>query len=303
MKMNGKQKLLEQVERRGLLLVGLAVIVLSFATISSAQSGAPSASSLVERSAAAGTTTQAPNAAAKPPATPENARASAKEKPAAKGTQEGIQVHGHWTIEVRNPDGAVDKHVEFENQICPDEPYTRFPGSLTVPNPAIFSGGAAFLSGLASGQASSGLWTITLGSNAELNTTTGPQGCILPQNLFTAFTRINIPSDILTVFQPSGTNLTAATCLPSRNCFTTLAPPAAGPNITLTGQFTAPQSGTIAVVTTANFWCPDGGASSPSACLAQGNVPAVVTGTPLPSPGVSYLGGQTIAVSVLISFQ
>ena len=36
---------------------------------------------------------------------------------AAKGTQEGIKVHGHWTIEVRNPDGKVVTHTEFENAL------------------------------------------------------------------------------------------------------------------------------------------------------------------------------------------
>lgn len=35
----------------------------------------------------------------------------------AKGPQEGIKVHGHWTIEVTNPDGTVAQHTEFENAI------------------------------------------------------------------------------------------------------------------------------------------------------------------------------------------
>jgi hypothetical protein len=305
MKMNGKHEVLTHISRRGLLLAALLAMVLSDVGITRAQLSGPSGSALAKDPAGVNlTASRAPNAlVAKPSEAPANAPATSEEKPSAKGTQEGIKVHGHWVIEVRNPDGSVDKHVEFENQMCPDEPYTRAPGSVTTPNPAIFPGGATFLSSLANGQASSGTWTITLGSSAELNTTGGPQGCILPQNLFTTFTRINIPSDILTVFQSNGSGPTSAVCLPSRNCFTTLAPPAAGPNITLNGQFTAPQSGTIAVVSTANFWCPDGGASSPSACLAQGSVPAVVTGTPLPSPGVSYSLNQTIAVNVQISFQ
>lgn len=29
----------------------------------------------------------------------------------------GIQVHGHWTIEVRNPDGSLDARYEFENAL------------------------------------------------------------------------------------------------------------------------------------------------------------------------------------------
>jgi autotransporter translocation and assembly factor TamB len=30
---------------------------------------------------------------------------------------EGIAVHGHWTIEVRNPDGSLADHREFENAL------------------------------------------------------------------------------------------------------------------------------------------------------------------------------------------
>jgi hypothetical protein len=30
---------------------------------------------------------------------------------------EGVQVHGHWTIDVRNPDGSLVNHQEFENSL------------------------------------------------------------------------------------------------------------------------------------------------------------------------------------------
>ena len=33
---------------------------------------------------------------------------------------EGIEVHGHWTIEVRNPDGSLDERHEFENALTPE---------------------------------------------------------------------------------------------------------------------------------------------------------------------------------------
>src|SRR5437879_3747133 len=33
----------------------------------------------------------------------------------AGGPQEGIQVHGAWTIDVREPDGTLVEHREFEN--------------------------------------------------------------------------------------------------------------------------------------------------------------------------------------------
>src|SRR5439155_9641455 len=32
---------------------------------------------------------------------------------------DGIKVHGHWTIDVRNPDGALASHNEFENALEP----------------------------------------------------------------------------------------------------------------------------------------------------------------------------------------
>lgn len=35
-------------------------------------------------------------------------------------TSEGIQVHGHWTIEVRDPDGSVDERIEFDNALEAD---------------------------------------------------------------------------------------------------------------------------------------------------------------------------------------
>ena len=37
----------------------------------------------------------------------------------AQGPQEGIKVHGHWAIEVRNPDGTLASHTEFENALMP----------------------------------------------------------------------------------------------------------------------------------------------------------------------------------------
>jgi hypothetical protein len=47
----------------------------------------------------------------------ENARI--EEKSSGDGSHEGIKVHGHWTIEVRNPDGSLVTHREFENSLVP----------------------------------------------------------------------------------------------------------------------------------------------------------------------------------------
>ena len=316
MKINGEQKLLEQFERRGLLLVALAAIVLSFATISSAQSGAPSASSLVEKSAAAGTTTQTPNAVANSPATPANAAALAEGKLSAKGTQEGIKVHGHWTIEVRNPDGTVDKHVEFENGICPAQVFVK----ASPPNPGSYTleGGAAFFTNVATGQASPGAWMIVLASSADAGTAS--VSCVSPASVYNQLATPTINPDIINILQSNASPGLIAGCQGANaNCSATLNPPqltlppvgAAPPSISLSGQFQVPttESGTVAIVSTVNNWCKDPTqVNSTPLCLASVGTSyfptaAIVTGTQIPSPGVSYLGGQTIAVSVLISFQ
>jgi hypothetical protein len=41
---------------------------------------------------------------------------TAQEKPGG-GPTEGIKVHGHWTIEVREPDGTLVSRREFENSL------------------------------------------------------------------------------------------------------------------------------------------------------------------------------------------
>src|ERR1700747_2784460 len=76
-------------------------------------------------------------------ATEENS--SKQEKSHRGGQHEGIRIHGHWTIEVRNLHGSVTRHVKFENSL---DPGATFPGQpvLTIP------GGAAFLSAILSGQ-------------------------------------------------------------------------------------------------------------------------------------------------------
>ena len=57
-----------------------------------------------------------------------------------KAADEGIKVHGHWTIDVKNPDGTIASHHEFENAL-------QFAGQFA-------------LSGLLSGQISAGGWAI-----------------------------------------------------------------------------------------------------------------------------------------------
>jgi len=63
------------------------------------------------------------------------------------GATQGIKVHGHWVIDVKNPDGSLAAHREFEN-------------SLTGPNQ-----GQLLLAGLLSGYYVAGDYAIQLGNS------------------------------------------------------------------------------------------------------------------------------------------
>jgi hypothetical protein len=60
------------------------------------------------------------------------------------GSREGIKVHGHWTIVVKNPDGSLATHYEFEN---------AFANHL---------GASTFMNGVLSRAKRVGLWQIAL---------------------------------------------------------------------------------------------------------------------------------------------
>lgn len=44
-------------------------------------------------------------------------QASTAARPSGGGPHESIQVHGHWVIEVRRPNGTLVSHTEFENKL------------------------------------------------------------------------------------------------------------------------------------------------------------------------------------------
>jgi hypothetical protein len=70
----------------------------------------------------------------------------------ASGRTEGIKVHGHWTITVRNADGSVASRNEFENSLNPGT-------------------GSAALVQILGRTATPGLWEIFLGTVDSAGTT------------------------------------------------------------------------------------------------------------------------------------
>jgi hypothetical protein len=264
-----KGSIVEGFDGLGIRVAFLSLLILGAASPAYAgQSGAPPPST----SAAAPAAAPATAAPAAKPAAPAG-QAVATGEPAAKGTQEGIKVHGHWTIEVRNPDGKVVTHTEFENALVTNQ---------------------SVLAGLLTGTASFGDWQVVLGTS---NGSTGPCGtlgtfpCFLGQSGSSGF--------------PSGIQ-----CALYGECFTTLQSSVVGTylnTVQLTGTATAGGSGQIGFVETLADTCTNSSGVglatvSPSSCFTNGGAHSTLTSATLSSP-VAVIAQQTIAVTVVISFQ
>jgi hypothetical protein len=301
MKTNGKHKLLGKIARRGLLLAALLALVLICATAGRAQSSATTASAQdVKLAATPAVASQSSTAVAKSETPPARAPELAQEKPPARGQQEGIKVHGHWTIEVRNPNGSIDKHVEFENGLC----LSTGGGGFVAGNSG-FSGGDFVIATILTNVLVPGGWEIFLGSpTIPTGSSPGPACSFTP-----AFTLVQSNSGLANGCQSP--------------CFASLGAPTLNNNggdnvITLTGQFTVPSgSGNtqITAVGTAIAFCSAilGSDTTGAACLAnQGANPQITsvnfTGTyltgasPIP-PAITVSANQAVSVTVQISFQ
>lgn len=218
------------------------------------------------------------------------------------GQHEGIKVHGHWSIEVHNPDGSLVRHVEFENSL---DPGFTAPGQNNQP-PIAVPGGAAYLSGLLVGQwaapgQSSGVlggpanWYILLlgpgGLNQPASSTAGPcnnsglivsESCIIAQNV-----------------QPCGV------LGPGTSCNLSVLALGTAPNFTglqLTGSVVASQNGQVSGVATflTNVTCLAG---APSCAVPDArNTTSFTSSTNFPGAPISVVANQTLAVTVNITF-
>jgi hypothetical protein len=142
---NGKHKVIAGIAGPGLVLAALLAIALSNPGIGHAQS------SPVQAGPGAEPGKSVPLAHPAVQTRPSSATA----EPTSRGKHEGIKVHGHWTIEVRNPDSKLVSHTEFENSLVTA-------GALT---------GSALLTDLLGGSRTGGGWEIILAtsSNAGLH--------------------------------------------------------------------------------------------------------------------------------------
>jgi hypothetical protein len=283
MKTNGKHEVMARIARQSLVLAALIAMVISTTSISRAQSSAASPASPAAKTTAA---------SAKAPAAP-------AAKPAAKGQHEGITVHGHWVIEVKNPDGKVTARSEFENSLAPPGLQTNLAGpNLTLP------GGASLLSALITGQVAMPVaWGIlTWGPGASTTGGACSNTCALLQNT---------QNDYLTQGgEPCGE---ASTENIGVSCNLSVNPLGTTPNFTgfqMSASVVATQAGTIGAVGTFDTGacganntlagCPftnTAGLASLTFQMLDGNT---VPGDPMPV--TVSAAGQTIQVTVNISF-
>jgi hypothetical protein len=179
-------------------------------------------------------------------------------------SHQGIKVHGHWTIEVRNPDGSLVRHQEFENALVP--------------------GAGSTLGYLLDGQ------ILVAGLGVRLYASTGSSPCygLIKSGSSGLPTSGPTPCNIVT----TSTGLTAAS-----NIFPNLAAAVNVSNgVTVSGTATASLTGSIDTVASDIHIC-----TAPGPCVAGQISPDQFTSAPV-SPVISVSVGQTVAVTVVISF-
>jgi hypothetical protein len=201
----------------------------------------------------------------------------------SRGAKEGIQVHGHWKIDVKNPDGTLASSHEFENHLV----------------------SADFVVGALAGYYVPGDWDILLISTTGVSpcgSSSGTtQGCAIVHNLAT------LPASFDCQLYVCTSTLTYNPFLAGIG--------GGGAYLQLTGQITATVSSSIGLVETDLSACQDvstsGGSPTtptsitPSACAAGSGGGAVAFGqfsaTTLTSP-ISVIGNQVIQVTVTFTF-
>jgi hypothetical protein len=297
--------------------VGLASLALVCARAAWAQSKPEQSQSSAARPVVAApvTSPSVQSSSATPAAKQAVTQNSSAKSTAAKGESEGIKVHGHWTIEVRNPDGKIVSHTEFENALSPGFVFP-LPGSFALESVQL-PGGSAFLSAVMTGQAvvTPENWAILLEGPSGLTGLSGAPcipavygSCFLfPSAADNAFAA---PICATIAGQPGDFGY---------SCNLAVSPLGTAPNFTgfqLSGTVVAMQPGTVSAVATMNFGvcgptdslanCPFASSSDGFAAFTARNLDgntAAGAAAGDPNPVSVTAAGQSISVTVAVSFQ
>jgi hypothetical protein len=293
MKTNAKHEVVGRIIQKGLVAGTLFALPLFGAGVTRAQSAATPAPSVSAKPASSSTIhTQAAVTAGVPPAIPQTAN----------GSHVGVTVHGHWIIDVKNPDGTLASHAEFENALCP----TTGGG---ISNGGV-AGGDALIASLLGGFVVVGGWQIQLGNPVVPS---GPAPGPACGNGV-------VPSLLYVLEQNNDGQSLSGNCQSAVGCFPGLNPPqltSSANVLTLSGQFTVPtgaSSTKITAVGTSVSACLLALGNTAASCLAiPGNTlsqlgsyqltGAYLTGVaPLPA-APTVTASQSVAVTVTLSFQ
>ena len=211
----------------------------------------------VTHAQAAGASAQSNPKAAAPAATPEKASPGAPAPGASqpKGNHEGITVHGHWTIEVRNPDGTVVTHREFENKL--EQP-----------------SGGLILANILSGASVSGEFAVLL----PVSCVSGINFCVISSTGGDPGGGVIIPSDVSAAFGGAAEVFCSGTGSNPAACPQTLQVSSLGGSVILTGGVVAIAAGSVGAVTTSHATCTNTNITLTS-CLQLNNVMEPLTGT------------------------
>jgi len=220
---------------------------------------------------------------------PETRTGAEKKDTAASGESAhgAIKVHGHWVIDLRNPDGTLADHREFENSL------------------AVGQGGDAFLIGLLAGYYVPGDYGITIQGPAC--TTAAPAECNIVRSLST------MPGSV--VCAPGY----AAACSVSLAYNVVLAPSSGSTSFILSGSVAAPNAGTITTVATFYNACDSANGYTgtklpvlptapstfpPLSCVGSSNSANIdfLTATSSFTPLQVTSAGQVVHVTVTITF-
>jgi len=208
---------------------------------------------------------------------------AANERSAQKGSaglNQGIKMHGHWIIDIKNADGSLAHHHEFENSIQYD--------------------GQNYLIGLMSGYGAAGLWEIYFSSVGAMASTSPCNTATYPYCAIVASTTAQPGLFICNGLYTCATGLTITPTF------------GVGPTLTLAGSIVATQAGSIGFVGTGMSAC--GGAAegngfpasistvTPAACYTSTTTSfsGTATSTTLASP-IPVASGQIIQVTVVLS--
>ena len=177
----------------------------------------------------------------------------------AGGQVEGIVVHGHWTIEVRDPDGTTVERREFDN--------------------ALATTGNMMLTSILGRDKTVGNWQVWTTSLA------GSEVCEEPAGTADTQCHIAESGDPYAAFNNFFQTLVVS--LPAGPPYT----------LNLSGSLTAQRDGSIQSVNTVLVFC--GSAVASDACVGTGASSAWITDTLLPSPVAALTGQQVLVTVVI----